>query len=98
MLQWLTILLALEFVFALQEIEDPRQQDISWWQSNFYQSHWQQRKHFTKPTNKKMRIMEEVRKVYPCYCYKPKPQKEGHSTPKYEKYMTETKDLFFLNK
>ncbi|XP_034477282.1 uncharacterized protein LOC117783840 [Drosophila innubila] len=94
------MLLTLSLVFAKDKIRNTQEQSLSSWQKQFYQSNWQQRVRFTdKPDSMRRRIMstEKKRIVYPCYCYKPQSE-NGATTASYEKYMIETKDIFFLNK
>ncbi|EDW62026.1 uncharacterized protein [Drosophila virilis] len=71
---------------------------LTWQQRQYYQSSWKQRIRFTTtPEPGSTPEPEELRKVYPCYCYKP-PQPGESTTEGYEKYMTESKDIFILNK
>ncbi|KAL7735156.1 hypothetical protein ACLKA6_008417 [Drosophila palustris] len=93
------MLLALSLVFAKHKSRGSEEQALSSWQKDFYQSNWPQRQRFTDKSDSNQNPTphtQKMRKVYPCYCYKP--QSQGSTTSSYEKYMIETKDIFILNK
>ncbi|EDW09466.1 uncharacterized protein LOC6579649 [Drosophila mojavensis] len=71
---------------------------LTWRQLVFYQSRWPQRRRFiTTPKPGTQPESPKLRKVYPCYCYKP-PKPGNLTTEAYEKYMIEPKKYFILNK
>ncbi|XP_017040728.1 uncharacterized protein LOC108087719 [Drosophila ficusphila] len=82
---------------SLNRIDWPKRH-LGWWQKQYYQSNWRQRLRFTTtPKPGATPESQEMRLVYPCYCYKPSLKGLATASP-VEKRMIEPKELFYLNK